>query len=185
MRRKDREMDRDFALKVIDSSNYGNLAMVDGDEPYVVPLSMVREGNFLYFHSASSGRKVDILKDEAKVCVSFVGETKIPKLYTREELDSLKEEERISKVVSRVFTTEFESALVVGRLRKIENRDEKVRGLYLICKKYTEDRLDYFEDAVKGDLDHVNVYSIEIESLIAKRKKYDSSGQEMKWGRRE
>lgn len=50
MRRKDREMDREFGLKVIDKATYGVLAMVDEGKPYCIPLSIVRDGNTLYFH---------------------------------------------------------------------------------------------------------------------------------------
>jgi len=52
MRRKDREMGRDFGYYVIDRARYGILSMIDGDEPYGIPLSIVRHEENLYFHSA-------------------------------------------------------------------------------------------------------------------------------------
>lgn len=51
MRRRDREMNREFGLEVIDKSIYGVLSIVaDDNEPYSIPLSIVRDGNKLYFH---------------------------------------------------------------------------------------------------------------------------------------
>ena len=56
MRRKDREMDKDFGLEVIDKSKYGVISLVDNNNmPYSVPLSIVRDGDMLYFHSATVG----------------------------------------------------------------------------------------------------------------------------------
>ena len=185
MRRKDREMDREFGLKVIDKSIYGVLSMVDNDnELYGVPLSIARDGNTLYFHSAMDGRKVKALEENPKVSVVFVGETKIPEIYSNEELDEImKDKSKAGILSSKVFTTEFESAIVVGRVKLVEDDEERVRGLRLICEKYTPTKMVYFPMAVKAGLKGTNVYSIEIEEITAKRKKYNVNGEELKWGR--
>ncbi len=187
MRRKDREMDREFGLRVIDKSRYGVLSMVDEyNEPYGVPLSIARDGDTLYFHSAMDGRKVRILEKNSKVSLVFVGETKIPENYSNEELDKItKAGSKIGILSSKVFTTEFESAIVVGKIKLVEDEEEKVKALRLICEKYTPAKMDYFPMVVKAGLKGVNVYSIEIEEIKAKRKKYDIYGEEMKWGRME
>ena len=53
MRRKDREMDRDFGLMVIDKARFATLAMVTEDgKPYAIPVSPARVGDVLYIHSA-------------------------------------------------------------------------------------------------------------------------------------
>jgi len=71
MRRKDREMDQDFACDVIDRSQFGVLACVTPDgKPYAVPLSIARNGNRLFFHSATAGSKVDYLPDGQEVASS-------------------------------------------------------------------------------------------------------------------
>jgi hypothetical protein len=43
----------------------------------------------------------------------------------------------------------------------------------------------YFEAAASASLDITDVYQIEIESVTAKRKKFDQQGQEMKFQRME
>ncbi|ADL07114.1 pyridoxamine 5'-phosphate oxidase family protein [Thermosediminibacter oceani] len=186
MRRKDREMNREFGLKVIDKSIYGVLSMVDEGEPYGIPLSIVRDGNTLYFHSAKDGRKVKILEKNPKVSVVFVGETKIPEIYSNEELDEIaKDESKANALISKVFTTEFESAVVVGKVKLVEDEDEKIKALKLICEKYTPTKMAYFPIAIKAGLNRTNVDSIEIEEITAKRKKFDANGEELKWGRTE
>lgn len=184
MRRKDREMNREFGLEVIDNSIYGVVSMVDDNKPYGIPISIVRHGNTLYFHSAMDGRKVKTLDKNPNVSVAFIGDTKIPEIYTKEELDEvIKDESKMGLIISDVFTTEFESTVVEGKVKLVEDEDEKIKAMRLICEKYTPTKMDYFNMAISSGLKRTNVYRIEIEAIKAKRKKYDVNGEEMKWGR--
>lgn len=185
MRRKDREMNREFALALIDNSNYGILAITDENNlPYGVPLSIVRKENCLYFHSAKGGKKVDALQDNKTVCITFVGAVNVPELYTEDKLKELLTDEKKANLLgSQVFTTEFESAIVFGKIHLISDEMESEEGLRLICQKYTPSKMDYFDLAAKSGLSKTNIYRIDIEDITAKRKKFDVSGEEMKWGR--
>lgn len=186
VRRKDREMSKEFAMEVIDKSRYGVLSMIDDKKPYGLPLSIVRDGENLYFHSAKDGRKTEVLKKNSKVNVVFVGETKIPENFTKEELDEIsREDSKAVKLISSVFTTEFESALVSGRVKLIEDEEEKIKAMKIICEKYTPTKMEYFNKAIEVGLSRTNVYRIDVEEISAKRKKYDIEGKEMKWERME
>lgn len=187
MRRKDREMSKEFGIEVIDKSTYGIMSMIaEEKEPYGIPLSIVRDGDNLYFHSAMDGRKVKALQKESSVSVAFVGEKRIPENYTKEELDEIaKDESKAVLLISSVFTTEYESAVVKGEVKLVEDEEEKIKAMRLICEKYTPTKMDYFDMAIKVGLKRTNVYRIEIEEIKAKRKKYDIHGKEMKWGRME
>lgn len=73
MRRKDREIaDIQEIAGILDLCKTCHLAMVDDGRAYVVPLSFAYEldgGQLtLYFHSASEGRKLDILRKNSAVC---------------------------------------------------------------------------------------------------------------------
>lgn len=185
MRRKDREMPRDFGLGVIDRAAFGTLSVTDETgAPYSVPLSIVRENENLYFHSARAGRKVDLLQDGTTVCVAFVANVCVPELYSDEELAQLQtESEKASELTSRIFTTEYESAVVFGKISRVETDGEKQHALRLICQKYTPSKMDLFDLAVQSGMRHTLIYKIAIDELTAKRKKFDAEGVEMKWGR--
>ncbi len=187
MRRKDREMNREFGLKVIDKSRYGVLSLVDDDKkPYGIPLSIVRDGDKLYFHSSKEGRKADILSKKPDVSVAFIGAVFVPEIYTNEKLDEiLKDESKAGILVNSVFTTEYESAIVRGKAELIQDEDEKIKAIRLICEKYIPTKMDYFDLAIKVGLNKADLYKIEIEEITAKRKKYDVNGEEMKYGRME
>lgn len=187
MRRRDREMGEAFALGVIDRANYGVLSLIDtAGKPYGLPLSIVREGQRLYFHSAKAGKKIDDLTNTSSVCVTFVGETRIPELYSEEELQHLlADEKKGAALTSRVFTTEYESAIVYGTVQPITDPQEAAHALRLICLKYTPSKMDYFDLAIRSGLPRTSVYAIHIDTITGKRKKFDSAGEEMKWGRME
>ncbi len=182
MRRKDREMDREFGIEIIDKSRYGVLSMIgEGNEPYGLPLSIVRDGEYLYFHSAMDGRKVKTLAKNPDVSVVFVGEIRIPENYTEEELKEIaKDKSKAALLISKVFTTEYESAVVKGRVELVEDEQEKIRAMRLICEKHTPTKMDYFDMAIGAGLKRTNIYRIEMEEIKAKRKKYDTRGKEIK-----
>lgn len=187
MRRKDREMSSEFGLGVIDRADYGVVSMIDeNNEPYGIPLSIVREDNNLYFHSALNGKKVKTFEKNPVVSVAFAGQVKVPEIFSEEELDELiKDKSAAGTLTSKVFTTEYESAVVKGKIKLVEDEEEKLKAIKLICEKYTPTKMDYFNLAIESGLQIINIYKIEIEEIKAKRKKYDVHGEEMKWGRTE
>ena len=181
MRRKDREMSRSFGEDLIDLAPYGILSTVAPEGlPYALPLSIVRVGDALYFHSARAGCKVEVLRAGLPVQVVFVGHVKVPQLYSRQELDAIREDEhRASELTRRVFTTEYESAIAHGTLYEVTDDQEKEYALQALCAKYTPDTLDLVPAALRAGMSKTRIYRIDIESITAKRKKYDTRGEEM------
>ncbi|MDD4445670.1 MAG: pyridoxamine 5'-phosphate oxidase family protein [Bacillota bacterium] len=181
MRRKDREMDRTFGEAVIDKARYGIVSINARDLPYSVPLSLARSGGVLYFHSAREGHKVDLLVDGAGVRVVFVGDVRVPDLYTEEELgEMVRDPEKTSRLIRSVFTTEYESAIVEGRVSEVTTPEEKRMALRLICRKFTPEKMAYFDHAADIGVSYTKIFRIDIESITAKRKQYDESGVERK-----
>lgn len=165
MRRKDRQMPEEFALAVIDKCPFAQVAVTgENGSPYCVPLSVARDGDSIYFHSAFEGTKTDILKNNPRVYVSCVGDV---------------------APAQDKFTTEFESAAFSGTACEVTDIQEKIKALRLICEKYTPANMENFEEAISRSIDRTAVWKIRIENLTGKRKKYDKSGEEMKFGRME
>lgn len=186
MRRKDREMDRTFGMELIDRAEYGVVSMIDEDKPYGLPLSIVRIGDSLYFHSAKEGRKVNVVAHNPRVSIVFVGEKTIPENYTNDELEEMKSDPaKAIQFISSVFTTEFESVIVTGNVSIVDEDREKIQAMRAVCEKYTPDKMKYFGTAIQAGISRTNVYQVKIEELTAKRKKYDDAGVEMKWERME
>ncbi len=69
MRRKNKEItDHAELRRILEEARVCRLAMLDGDQPYMVPLSFALDGDDLVLHSAREGRKIDILRRNPKVC---------------------------------------------------------------------------------------------------------------------
>ncbi|MBQ1996350.1 MAG: pyridoxamine 5'-phosphate oxidase family protein [Clostridia bacterium] len=150
MRRKDREQTKEFALKVADNCDYAVMSMVDPDgNPYCVPLSIVREGENLYFHCALEGYKLECLRNNNNVCISCVGRT---------------------KNVPEEFTTEFESAIIRGKAFEVIEKEEKIHALKLICLRYAKSNMANFDSAIEQSLTRTGIWKIEIEDITGKAK---------------
>lgn len=165
MRRKDREMPREFALEVSDKCEYAVLSMVDvSGEPYCVPVTIVRIGNSVYFHCAYEGLKIECLKNHNRVCIACVGDTK-------RALDK--------------FTTEFESAVIRGDAFEVTDEEEKISALRALCQRHTPTNMAAFDDAVQKSLSRTAVWRVDMTQVTGKRKKYHADGKEMKSGKTE
>lgn len=182
MRRKDREMDETFALALIDRADFGVLSVNDLESPMSVPLSIVRDGEDLYFHSAREGRKVELFKEGTLATIVFVGHVEVPNLYSEEILEkSAQDESQFYKLISSVFTTEFESTIVTGPLFEVTADVDKEQALRLICQKYTPDKMRFFDLAIQSGMHRTRIYRLRIEHVSAKRKKYAKYGRELKF----
>lgn len=68
MRRKDREIiDKKAIEAILNKADICHLAFNDKDYPYVVPMNFGYRDGSLYFHSATKGRKLDLIKKNGRV----------------------------------------------------------------------------------------------------------------------
>ena len=150
MRRKDREKPRDFALAVTDKCAYFVMATVNPDgTPYCIPVSLAREGEWLYFHTAKEGHKIDNLKYQNRVCITCVSDL---------------------KEAPGEFSVRYESAVVVGTATEITDREEMIRALTLISKRYTPGIMHSFDKQIEKEFDRVAVWKICIDEISGKGK---------------
>jgi len=156
MRRKDRQRDEAFCLRLIDGCTNGVMALTTGEEtPYCLPLSFVRKDRSLYFHGAKEGRKTDLLRACPKVCITFIG--KDNPTYQAEFNN---------------FTTMFASAIVTGTAHEVTDDNEKIEALRLLCQKVLQDAMtgDNFDRAVAASLPATAVWRIDMEEISGKAK---------------
>jgi nitroimidazol reductase NimA-like FMN-containing flavoprotein (pyridoxamine 5'-phosphate oxidase superfamily) len=77
LRRGDLEItDPAHVDRILANARFATVALVDGDEPYVVTLSCGYDSdrNRLCFHVAPAGRKLDIIARNPRACVTVVGD---------------------------------------------------------------------------------------------------------------
>lgn len=150
MRRKDREMSREFALAVMDKCEWTVVSFVTPEgAPYAVPVSAVREGDTLFFHTAKEGRKIDCIAGSPAVHVVCVGDVE-------------RAEDK--------FTTGYECAMADGVCSEVTDEAEKVHALRLIAEKYTSMHMPAFDKEVAASLERTGVYRIDLSGVTGKAK---------------
>ena len=150
MRRKDRQQDDNFARRVVDETLYAILSMVDTEgQPYAIPVSHAREGDVIYIHGATEGKKLRVLAANPRVCLTCVGRTRL---------------------LPAEFSTEYESAIIVGTARIVTDEQEWREGLLAIAKKFSAGYLPEAENYIARSKATTTVIKITIESLAAKAK---------------
>jgi len=155
-------MPREFGVAILDRCEWAVVSMADeAGEPYGVPVTIVRDGERIYLHSAMVGRKAECLRRGGRVCVTAVGDTHI---------------------IEEEFTTEFESVIACGVPCEVTDEAEKIHALRLICQRHTPAGMAGFDAALKESLARTAVFRIDLEEVTAKRKKYGADGKELKFG---
>lgn len=152
MRRKEKEIaDIKEIEAIIKKAEVCRIGLVDGDEPYVVPVCFGYEEGALYFHSAPEGRKIDLIRRNNRVCF---------------EIDT--DVEITSAENPCGWSTKYRSVIGVGRAHILEDKEAKIRGLTALMRQFGEKRSDIvFEKA-----DRAAVVRIDIEQMAGKKSGY-------------
>ena len=139
--------------KIIQGTYQGVLSMVDGDEPYALPVNHAYQDGRFYFHCAASGRKLDVIQNNPHV--TYV----ISKYYG--------DPERLTK--SLKCHGLWESVIAYGQARVISGREELVAAFRTFMSYYGEANYQPSEDIFEKNRGIV----IEVEKMTARREYED------------
>ena len=149
MRRRDREILNESEIKaIIKESKVCRLGMVSGNRPYVVPLCFGYYNNTLYFHSASKGQKIEVLRHDPNVCFEF------------DLIAEVKESEDPCS-----WGMIYKSVIGFGKVAFIDGSDEKRKALNIIMAQYSAQQFPFSENKVEATA----VFKVEIESMTGKQ----------------
>jgi nitroimidazol reductase NimA-like FMN-containing flavoprotein (pyridoxamine 5'-phosphate oxidase superfamily) len=155
MRRKDRELtDKADLLAILDEAGVCRIAIQTGKAPYIVPLNFGyswEDKLVLFFHSATEGRKLELLAANSKV--GF-------------ELDA--GHELVTAALACNWGMKYRSIIGTGEIRFIEDDKEKALALDAIMRKYGFAGAAGFSGP---DLRSVRVFSLAVEELSGKQKR--------------
>jgi len=148
MRRKERAItDRAEIDRILASEKVMHLALCADNVPFLVPVFYAYDGNVLYFHSAPAGSKIDILKQNDRVCFEVSVD------------HGVIEDERACD-----FEARHRTVIGTGRAVFVEDEAEKIAALDRIVALFTETRFSY--PAPK--LAHTTVIRIDIDQIKGK-----------------
>ena len=152
MRRKDREI-RDIRaiFDILLRCDTIRIGFRGEKYPYIVPVSfgaeMEGDRPAVYFHCAREGRKLDLLAENARVCVE--GD-----IFVRTEN------------TDHGITTRYESVIGFGDCRLLEDEEEILHGLKLLTDHYGY--FDYSVERCRG-VENVFVGKILLDEITGKR----------------
>ena len=139
--------------EILDKSMIVHVGMIDGDEPYVVPMNYgytLEDGELcIYLHGATVGRKIDIIKAN-------------PKVFFEMECDVTPFE---GKVACQYGTT-YASVMGLGKAEVLETPEEKIDGLVKFMKTQTGKDFTFDEKMVSI----VSVIKITAKDFTAKKR---------------
>jgi hypothetical protein len=122
MRRADKQISDTTELhRILDDALVLHLGLVDNGRPYVVPLNFGREGNTLYLHCASEGRKLRCLQAQPEVCIEVEKLIRVTK----------------GETACGAWTSHYESVIGFGTARVVAADAGRERGLQAIMAKYS------------------------------------------------
>lgn len=148
MRRIRQQLPDEDAIKILNEMSNGVLSLVDTDgEPYGVPISYAFDGKSrIYFHSAVKGHKISCIEGESRCSFCVIAQ---------------------DMVVPEEFTTYFKSVIAKGHISIVSDHDEVIKGLRLLCDKYSPD-IDP-ESEIERCMGRVKVLRLDITGITGKQ----------------
>ena len=150
MRRKRQELEERDCIEILKKGQTGVLAVAGSDGyPYAVPISFALDGDRIIFHSAVTGHKIDAIRrsEKASFCV----------------IDS-------DSVIPEKFTTAYRSVIAFGKMRIIDDSDEKRRAIEKLSRKYApEVSREMMEKEINSGWNALAVLEMRIEHLTGKQ----------------
>ena len=147
MRRSDRQLSEDEAMKILLNGEFGILSTIGTEYPYSVPVNYVVVDNYICIHgSCKEGQKAKNIKKNKNVCFTVVGKT---------------------EVLPAEFSEKYESVIVLGKA-EIVNNDVKEKVLEAFLDKYSSEFKESGMKYIYNAKDKVSVHRILIEQITGK-----------------
>lgn len=151
LRRHDRALTQEESWQFLVDEPVGRLGLAATDgSPYIVPLNHVVCGNEIFFHCATTGRKLEILRANPQVC------------YEVDSQLGIKTGPRACD-----FGTYYKSVVAFGHAYEVDDIERKVEVLNKLVEKHVPAGHS-FKPAAGIDAATVTVIGIRIETLTGK-----------------
>lgn len=149
MRRIKQQLTDAECMDILRRNTSGVLSVLgDNDYPYAVPLSYVSEDNKIYFHCAKTGHKLDAIQRNSKVSFCVIDQ---------------------DQIVPEEYTTYFKSVIAFGKMRIIEDEQEKRTAIEKLAIKYVpNDSASGRQSAIDREWSPLCMLEMNIEHMTGK-----------------
>jgi len=148
MRRKEQQLSKDTTERILAAGRTGILGVMGDDEyPYTVPVNYVYDHGKIFFHSATTGHKLDGIQRNNKVSFCVI------------EKD---------EIVPEKFATDYRSAIAFGKASIVTDEALKNHTLELIVQKYSPGLETEGADEIRRGWEIVCIVEIAIDHVTGK-----------------
>ncbi|MBR6181183.1 MAG: pyridoxamine 5'-phosphate oxidase family protein [Prevotella sp.] len=148
MRRHRQQLPDNDCIGILERATAGTLALLGDDGyPYAVPISFVYHEGCIYFHSAVEGHKVDAIRRNEKASFCVIDQ---------------------DEVHGELYTTFFRSVIAFGRIRIIEDEEEKLAAVRLLGNRYNPGQDEALQKEMEKGLHRMLALCLKIEHLTGK-----------------
>lgn len=168
MRHAEYACDEDWIVSFLERAQVGHIATRWDEQPYITPTLFWYdpEQHEIYFHSNITGRVRANAERNPEVCfeASHAGEL-------------------LPSNIALNFSIQYESVIAFGKIRVLEDDEEKLRGLYGLIEKYFPGMIPgkHYRPITDEELKPTSVYAITIESWSGKRNWKNHTNQSDQW----
>lgn len=148
LRRFKQQLSQEDCAAVLARGTSGVLALCGEDAwPYALPLSYVYHNGQVFFHTAPSGYKLDLLARNERASFCVIDE---------------------DRIVPEAYTAYFRSAIAFGRLRVLDDPAEKRAALEALAAKYSPELPEGRQKEVEQTLPRVVMLAMTVDYLSGK-----------------
>ena len=138
---------------IISKSMTARLGLNRDGAPYIIPMNFGYNDNTFYFHSADSGLKLELLRNDPRVCIEI------------DESSALVKDDE-EKPCS--WGVKYRSVIVTGKAEILTNHEEKSAGLEIILSHFVGNAIPPMTDErIKA----TTVFRVPVDTLSAKKSK--------------
>lgn len=150
MRRSKQSLSDDQIEHVLEQATSGVLALSSGDRPYAVPISYVysKEDGALYFHCATEGHKVSIIRENPAASFCVVAQ---------------------DEVVPAELTTRYRSVIAFGTISIVEDAAKKRAAAELLGLRYDPDDTSNLAREIERAWNRFLILELKIEHMTGKQ----------------
>ena len=148
MRRGKQQLSFDECVEILKRGSSGVLAVMGDDGyPYAVPLSYVYHDNALFFHGATSGHKLDAIRQNEKFSFCVIDQ---------------------DEVIPEKLTSAYRSVIAFGKAHILEDETEIRAAAQMLGQKYSPGMDELINKEIETYMRHMAVVRLDIEHITGK-----------------
>lgn len=167
-RRREYAQDDGWIREFLVRAQIGHVATRWDEQPFITPTNFWYdlERNEIYFHSNIVGRVRANSDRHPRVC-----------------FEAFEAGKPLPSNVALEFSFQYESVIAFGKIRVLQDPEEKRLALYGLIRKYFPDMVagEHYRPITDKELQRTSVYAISIESWSGKRNWKDRADQSDQW----